>query len=140
MRPEAFLDVADELAEGQAPRLRSAVSRAYYAVYHVASRATYDLGGPSRSSSHDLVGNRFQSSSDPDISELGQRFLNLKAARHRADYKLADGMDVENLATVGVLVREARVLVHAFEHLPHGDLRGAAVEAIAAYEKMYRGG
>ncbi len=137
MRPEAFLDVADELAVGDAPRLRSAVSRAYYAVYHVASRATHDLGGPARSSSHDLVGNRFQSSSDPAVSALGQRFLNLKAARNRADYTLDDGLDVESQSTVEVLVREAHGLLEAFEQLPHGDLRLAAEEAIEAYERMY---
>jgi len=139
VRPEAFLEVADELAVGDAPRLRSAVSRAYYAVFHVASRATVELGGPARSSSHDLVGNRFQSSGDPAVSELGQRFLNLKAARHRADYTLADGLDVDDQATVATLVREARGLVAAFAHLPRGDLRGAAAGAIAAYERMLRG-
>lgn len=41
MRPEVFLDVADELAHLGGPgRLRSAVSRAYYAVFQVASEAS----------------------------------------------------------------------------------------------------
>lgn len=140
MRPEAFLDVADELASGDAPRLRSAVSRAYYAVFHLAAQVTAELGGPARSSSHDLVGSRFRSSSDPDVSALGERFTNLRAARNRADYQLSDGLDVDDPTSVAVLVREARALSDAFADLPRGDLREAASRAIAAFDRLYRGG
>lgn len=140
MRPEAYLDVADELmGAGGAARLRSAVSRAYYAVFHVATQATVALGGPARSSDHELTGARFQSSADPVISELGQRFLNLKTARHRADYRLAGGADVEDPVAVAALVREARELAEAFKELPRGPLREAAAGAISEYERMYRG-
>jgi uncharacterized protein (UPF0332 family) len=140
MRPEAFLDVATDLAgASDAPRLRSAVSRAYYAVFHVATRTTASLGGPKRSGSHEILGERFQSSRDPEVSALGQRFLDLKAARHRADYQLRDSDDVEDPTSVSALVREARSLVEAFSALPRGGRREAAERAIEAYERTYRG-
>ena len=139
MRPQAYLDVAEELARtGGAARLRSAVSRAYYAVYHLATQATAELGGPARSSSHDVIGDRYLVSQDPDVSALGQRFLNLKAARHRADYKLADGADVDEPVSVAALMHEARELAGAFADLPRGALREAAAGAVVAYERMYR--
>lgn len=139
MLPEVYLDVADELArEGGAGRLRSAVSRAYYAVFHVASNASAALGAP-RSNSHDVIGDRFQTSEDPEISELGQRFLNLKSARHHADYKLTRPGDVEEPSTVAVHLREARDLVAVFGDLPTGALREAAERAIRAYEARYWG-
>ena len=139
MRPEAYLDVADDLARSGGPaHLRSAVSRAYYAVYHVASEASIRLGAP-RSHSHDVIGDRFQTSGDPDISALGQRFLNLKSARHHADYKLYLPGDVEEPSKVAVHLREARDLVAVFSDLPTGALRQAAERAIGAYEERYRG-
>ena len=139
MLPESFLDVADELAQAGGPsRLRSAVSRAYYAVFHVASEASAELGAP-RSNSHDVIGDRFQTSEDPGISALGQRFLNLKSAQHHADYKLYLPGDVEEPPKVAIHLREARDLVAVFSDLPTGALRQAAERAIGAYEEGYRG-
>lgn len=110
MRPEVFLDVADELAHLGGPgRLRSAISRAYYAVFHVASGASATLGAP-RSNSHDVIGDRFQTSDDPEISEIGQRFLDLKAARHRADDRMSRPQGVEEPSSVMFHLREARAL------------------------------
>ena len=43
MKPRDFLDVADELSDGEA-HWRSAVSRAYYAAFHVARRLLIELG------------------------------------------------------------------------------------------------
>jgi uncharacterized protein (UPF0332 family) len=137
--PESFLDVADELAQAGGPsRLRSAVSRAYYAVFHVASEASAKLGA-ARSNSHDVIGDRFQTSDDPEISELGQRFLNLKTARQHADYRISRPGSVEEPSSVMVHLREARELVDVFGELPTGALREAARRAILAYEGRSRG-
>ena len=139
MRPEVFLDVADELAHLGGPgHLRSAVSRAYYAVFHVASDASAALGAP-RANSHDVIGDRFQTSDDPEISEIGQRFLDLKAARHRADYRLSQSQGVEDSSSVMVHLREARDLVGMFGELPTGALKEAATRAILTYEGWSRG-
>jgi hypothetical protein len=96
------------------------------------------LGAP-RTSSHDVIGDRFQTSGDPEVSELGQRFLNLKTARHRADYKLSTPSDVEDFSSVTVHLREARDLVATFRALPVGGLGDAAAAAIRAYEARSRG-
>ena len=119
-------------------RLRSAVSRAYYAVFHVASEASAKLGAP-RSNSHEVIGDRFQTSDDPGISELGQRLLNLKAARHHADYEISGLGGVEEPSSVMVHLREAHDLVVVFRDLPTGALEEAAKQAILAYEARSRG-
>ena len=139
MLAEVFLEVADELARTGGPgRLRSAVSRAYYAVFHVASEASAMLGAP-RSNSHEVIGDRFQTSDHPEISELGQRFLNLKATRQHADYKISKPGGVEEPSSVMVHLREAHDLVVVFRDLPTGALEEAAKQAILAYEARSRG-
>ncbi len=126
--------MADELGASAEPaHLRSAVSRAYYAVYHAAVVAVENLGGM-RLSSHDAVGDGFQTSVDPEVSELGQHLLDIKSSRHEADYKLARPGIVENGASVQVLSRESRALFATFADLPSGPSRAAAVSAIRTYD------
>ncbi len=86
-----------------------------------------------------MIGDRFQTSDDPEISALGQRFLNLEAARHHADYKISRHGGVEEPSSVMVHLREARDLVDVFGDLPTGALREAAKRAILVYEGRSRG-
>jgi uncharacterized protein (UPF0332 family) len=137
--PRTYLEVAHDLAGmGGTGHLRSAVSRAYYAVFHAASEASRRLGASS-THSHDAIGDRFQTSDDPEISAIGQRFLSLKSARHRADYKLRPPADVEDAEIVAVTLSEARELFDVFQSLPVGARRGAAERAVRAYENRVRG-
>jgi len=115
-----------------------AVSRAYYAVYHAAAVASRRLGASS-SHSHEEIGNRFQTSDDPEISSIGQRFLDLKSARHRADNKLRQPVDVEDAAFVALQLREARELFGVFQDLPTGGRRDAAQRAVRSYDARSRG-
>jgi hypothetical protein len=139
VEPQVFLEVADDLARLGGPgHLRSAVSRAYYAVYHASTMASRQLGA-SPAHSHDEIGNRFQTSDDPVISSIGQRFLDLKSARQRADYKLRRPVDVEDAAFVTVQLREARELLAVFGDLPTGGRREAAQRAVRAYDARARG-
>lgn len=68
-----------------------------------------------------------------------QRFLDLKTARHRADYRWTLLADVEDPSSVAVHLREARELAAAFRDLPVGALSDAAAEAVRAYEARGRG-
>jgi len=68
-----FLEVAEALRFIDRPAARrSAVSRAYYAVFHVATKVQRRLGARP-SSSHDAVGLRFQSSPEEEVRAFGIR-------------------------------------------------------------------
>lgn len=134
MRAERFIDLAEMLLEcdgAEAAALRSAVSRAYYAVFHVTKGLQESLGAE-RVNSHTAIGERFQNSPEPTISNLGERYLSLMTRRLHADYYLGGrhAVDIENPETVRGLVDEARALASEMATVASGELRAAAEAAV----------
>lgn len=71
---------------------RSAISRAYYFVYNVASDRLLGNGGrfPGGESSHNWCWNKYQKTPDPGCMQLGLDGQRMKARREWADYKKGD--------------------------------------------------
>src|SRR5215813_4422220 len=82
--------------------LRSAVSRAYYAAFHVADGYLQDSGnypptyGNNAEGSHNRIINTFiNSATHPEWEKVGRRLRRLKNFRHWADYNPLGGEFVD---------------------------------------------
>ena len=136
MQATAFLEVAEALRFIERPAARrSAVSRAYYAVFHVATHAQRTLGAR-RSPSHDVVGPRVQASPEGAVRAIGDAFLGLEARPVESDYRLGSPSVVEDGDTVVAIVDDARQLCAVLADLPAGSLARAAAVGIRAFDAL----
>lgn len=85
-----YLSLAQELAtrKDQEAALRSAISRAYYAVFCKARNALLEEGSriPSAGSVHSFVWNTYLQAADPRRKSIGLTGHRLRIDRNRADY------------------------------------------------------
>lgn len=139
MEPRKFLDLAQLLALGtpQPERLRSATSRAYYAVYNVSKKILTDLGfristGPS---GHGEVCSRFGNSRDTDLQMVGSQLGTLRRFRNNADYDLSDN-GPEKPENVKAHVEQAKRMIETVERCCSGQTKQRIVEAIKEYERL----
>ncbi len=91
----AFLTLAEELAKkDDEGAQRSAISRAYYSVYHLAfARAEKNVGPYPRNSGkgfHQWCWEQYSATSDIMCQQLGADGDRMKRLRVKADYKPAD--------------------------------------------------
>ncbi len=96
MAPKEFLNLAGHLALSQnsdAPDFRTAISRAYYAAFHIAVETLSFLGFPPRrdASGHDDATRLLQQSGDSELDRVGGVLADLRSDRNEADYKLQSG-------------------------------------------------
>ena len=114
MDPQHFLDLARLLsARDDASACRTAISRAYYAAYHVAAGMLRNEMGvriPSGAEGHGAVHNCLALCEDPDITPVGHRIANLYGDRVRADYHL-DTRYVEKARNARVRVDDAQMII-----------------------------
>ncbi len=85
-----YLELADELAgRSDEAALRSAISRAYYYIYHLALRRaeSNNFKPLSGEGTHTQLWRVFTTSPEPDCIKLGNIASRLKEKRERADYK-----------------------------------------------------
>lgn len=90
-----YLTLAQQLAgkanisSSQESRLRSAISRAYYAAFIQARNYLRDRMGISipLKNTHQFVISQFQNNTDPRYQEIGTGLRILRSERNRADYK-----------------------------------------------------
>lgn len=101
-----YYDLAGELAgparlrSGREARLRSALSRAYYAAFCLARNQLRDREGhavPPHGQAHQYVANAFAASADPRRAAIGVRLGRLRRERNRVDYQ-------DNVSNLAVLV------------------------------------
>jgi len=113
----AYLHLAQELSgqttipPTQEARLRSAISRAYYAAFCKARNHLRDKEGlsiPLTGQAHTIIWRRFKNSSDQLRKEIGENLRRLRNDRRQADYD----DDVRNLHTLThkALTRATQVL------------------------------
>jgi uncharacterized protein (UPF0332 family) len=118
MNPREFLDVADDLIAGSREAdWRSAVSRAYYAAFHVARDLLLQCGFdvPRGDQAHIYLSRRLANSGHPDVENAGNDLNFLRALRNRADYDL----DVPLLhATASGQVLAAETIIQLLETVP----------------------
>src|SRR5437867_3401381 len=107
MNPRDFLSLAESLAKGGgAAERRSAISRAYYAVYNVAEAFLEQMGfPPPRRDYHIRLQHRLLNSGDGDVAKIGSDLGNFHVRRNRADYKMKDSA-CENRQVVNTAVLE----------------------------------
>lgn len=116
----SYFEVAQEWADGGEAHKRSAVSRAYYAMYCTARNKLDDAGRynpPDCGSSHIHVWNFFKEDSEhPDRRPIGVLGTRLRRARNRADYCdfIDDFFDdvetaMDNAAELKELLEELRI-------------------------------
>ena len=87
MQPNEFLTVALDLARGSAAEKRTAVSRAYYASYHIGANVIQTLGGRVGGgfSAHGKVFKSLGGCGVTEVAKLGEKIKNLHGWRRKAD-------------------------------------------------------
>jgi uncharacterized protein (UPF0332 family) len=89
MDPRDFLVLAQQLAAASTEAAwRTAVSRAYYAVFHIARQLLEDLGFrvPLADRAHAYLWLRLSNSGEPNVVQAGQILNDLRRDRNWADY------------------------------------------------------
>lgn len=89
---EALANKSDEASQ------RTAISRAYYFVYHIASARAVTNGYPSGQQSHAKIWKLYQDQSDFDARRLATRGTAMKRVRESADYKAVVALIPDQLA------------------------------------------
>ncbi len=91
MDPQTFLSLADEWVQGPTEaHWRSAVSRAYYATFHVARLLLEDLGFEVERGdrAHAYLTHRLCQCGHLEIGAAGTTLIDLRRSRNEADYGL----------------------------------------------------
>jgi uncharacterized protein (UPF0332 family) len=118
-----FLSLAHALAAGStAAHRRSALSRAYYAVYHTASELLLGLGIalPRDHRGHEWVRQCLQHSNDASLIEAGAILHRLQNIRVKADYDLRDPHP-ERPGTVAFYLSRAQQGIGLLERVAAAD-------------------
>lgn len=135
MDPKDFLRVANDLAKSdEAAELRSAVSRAYYAAFHVARKLLVDMGfeiskGPA---AHGDVCKYLGNAANPTVEHAGNNIGDLKGWRNQADYEL-DLVEHENSRSVQNIVLITEQIIEDLEECCNGLNRDQIKSAISSY-------
>lgn len=133
MLPTLFLTLAEELAQADGPaECRTAVSRAYYAVFNSSGRFLERMGfHRPKWNYHVVLQQRLLSSGDPDIALIGMQLGRLHRDRVQADYHLDDHLP-ENKNNAVLAVDKAAAMIAILDACPiHGDRWKNARAAIA---------
>lgn len=127
--PHDYLEVAWSLLEGnREAEWRSAVSRAYYAAFHVARQLLTQCGFtvPRADQAHAYLWLRLSNAEHADVHSVGTRLNDLRKARNRADYELERSVDettaIEKVQSADDIVelldavaKETAILAHITE-------------------------
>jgi len=117
MDPRAFHQLASHLVRGSsAAEMRTTISRAYYATYHLGAELLREMGfhistGPQ---GHGDVRHRLGNSGVPEVMRIGSQLGDLQGRRIQADYRL-DNPEVENPKTARALVEQAARMMQTLE-------------------------
>jgi hypothetical protein len=128
MQPHLFLDAARDLARiGGPAQCRSAISRAYYAVYNVAEDFLRRMGFQRpKKDYHSTLHRRLMAGGDAAIVQLGNDLQDFHQERVDADYKMADKA-AENPANAQAAIVKADQMIQTLTGCP---IYGASWNAI----------
>jgi len=136
MNPRDFLDVASDWATGsREAEWRSAASRAYFAVFHVAQQLLQRCGFvvPNGDQAHAYLWLRLANSGRPDIQRVGNDLNALRRRRNQADYDLDQFFD--SIVAVDC-VQSAIGMIRDLEDLQTTPaILAQVVSAIQVYER-----
>ena len=135
MAPRAFLELARELvAKPTEASWRTAVSRAYYAIFHVARLKLREWGFQIQQSDQTRVGvaRRISKVGIPEWEELARRLTELRSLRNLVDYDLNQPFS-QQAAMDGLA--EAELAMTTLSGKLSAEERQQAIEAIRQYER-----
>jgi len=142
MNPEDFLETAALLLlNNRESDYRSAVSRSYYAAYHMLRLSLLQIIpltllqnsgiGSKYQISHDKLPVALKNLSDPAIAKMGEHLLRLKLERTRADYRL------ESPISKACAVAEYSVALNLRDELKAFGVKNLALILKNELEKTY---
>ena len=113
---------------------RSAVSRAYYAAFHIARRLLEDLGFEVERGdrAHAYLTHRLCQCGHPEIEAAGTTLINLRRSRNEADYGLKTPFQQRRAIQE---VQTAHETIAAFQQGFDKPNRSTIVDAIRKYER-----
>jgi uncharacterized protein (UPF0332 family) len=136
MDPHDFLTLAGALTTGTAEAdWRSAVSRAYYAAFHVA-RLLLRQGGfavPRAERAHAYLFLRLSNSGHPLVEQAGVNLNSLRSTRNRADYDLDRPFDEQTAIDNFQLADDVIRLLDQVPTVP--TTMSAIVDRMRVYER-----
>jgi hypothetical protein len=140
MNPQEFVALAQELSAGATEaHARSAVSRAYYGMFHYTCQFIESLGVslPRGASAHEKASVCLQHSNDALLTSAGRELNSLRSIRNAADYRLDDARFADHaFASKQLSLAEAAIaaiLQSAQQHSP------AVRSAIRDYARNIQG-
>jgi len=118
---------------------RTAVSRAYYGAFHVASSFLAELGflPLGNANVHAFIRHRLSGSGHAEAILAADDLGDLQAARNRADYRLED-LHVGLQPHAMVCVERAHRVVSALERCGANEAREVIRQGIVEYERKIR--
>ncbi len=142
MEPIEFQTLAESLAETEEPAaLRTAVSRAYYAVFHAATALALELTirVPISPKGHAFLKDVLANSNDADLAAVAVKLQTLMSQRIIADYRL-HARRIETALQTRPLVAIAKRAIESIQEFPHGKRRDTAKSAMKQYLRVTRQG
>ena len=130
-----FLSLADSLANGTTEaEWRSACSRGYYAVFHVARQLLLGLGFhvPQADRAHGYLWLRLSNADAAEVQRAGTLLNDLRRERNRADYD--DHRTITQAAAVQS-VRFAEEVIQALDAAAVEPARTQITDAMKVYER-----
>lgn len=130
-----YLDLARALNAGsREAEWRSAVSRAYYAAFHVAGELLVQVGFavPRGEQAHGYLWLRLSNCGDPNVVIAGRNLQHLRRERNRADY---DGFRPFHAATARNLVPIAEDVIQVLDSARKEPIRTDITNAMKIYER-----
>lgn len=140
MNPREFYNLAENLAASGSPaEVRTAVSRAYYASFHVGVEILSKMGFVIKRSAlgHQDVYRRLCNIGNVEVRKLGSKLGDLQTKRNAADYDL-DKKWVEGTKTLEGIMKNAREIIDNLERLCSGPNRDSIRNAIRDWESTAR--
>jgi uncharacterized protein (UPF0332 family) len=135
MNARDFLTLAQDLT-GQSTEAawRTAVSRAYYAAFHVARDLLEGLGFtvPHADPAHGYLWLRLANCGDPNVQQAGNRLNRLRGERNTADYDLTRSV-VQ--ATATALAQLAGAVIRVLDTATAGPTRTQITDEMKRYER-----
>lgn len=119
------------VARNEAADLRTAVSRAYYAAFHVASDVLEGLGFrlDKGAAAHGKASQYLLNSGDTALARVGSQLSDLHGKRIDADYRLGNTI-IETRNTAVALVAQAHSMIQALDQGIDERRREAVKDAI----------
>jgi uncharacterized protein (UPF0332 family) len=130
-----FLTIADSLlAESSEAAWRSAVSRGYYAAFHVARRLLETLGFrvPRADKAHAYLWYRLSNAGDSEVQIAGQNLGDFRSRRNFADYDVA--RQLGQTAAVAQ-VQMAKLIIQVLDNAIIQPTRSTVTDAMQIYER-----